>query len=348
MEFGSTMLHNVESLIRDERSGDFLLCRVPEPVRLGLNTKAQNNILFASNSEIRFVMEGDRVVLRLRRMPVGGSVRSQGILEVFQGDYQGSSEISPWSVTTDETEITIHRQDWSAIRRFAGEGYSFHPSVTRILLPYDWGCCLRDIKGDIRPPREQEMPAKCLLVYGSSITHGGNASVPSGTYPFRLARKLGYDLINLGCAGSCRMDDAMASYIGARDDWDMALFELGVNVMETWDGDRLYGRALAFLTAVLEARPDKQVFVTDMYYNRHDFDGDTRTALFRDAIQRCAAVLSGRYGERLHYINGLKAMDTPEGLSSDGIHPSDRGHEMIAERLAAYMAGYMAEIKQEV
>lgn len=348
MEFGSTILHNVESLIQDERSGDFLLCRVPESTRLGLNAKAQNNILFASNSEIRFVIEGDRAVLHLRRMPVHGPIRSQGILEVFQGDYQGSYEISPWPVTVDGTEITIHRQDWSAIQRFAGEGYSFHPSVTRILLPYDWGCCLRDIKGDIRPPREREMPGKHLLVYGSSITHGGNASVPSGTYAFRLARKLGYDLINLGCAGSCQMDEAMASYIGARDDWDMALFELGVNVMETWDGDQLYGKALAFLTAVLEARPDKQVFVTDMYYNRYDFDGDIRTTLFRGAIQRCASVLSGRYRGRLHYINGLKAMDTPGGLSSDGLHPSDRGHEMIAEQLAGYMAGKMAEIKKEV
>ena len=46
MEFGSTILHNVESLIRDEEAGDYLLCRVPEPTRLGLNMKAQKNILF--------------------------------------------------------------------------------------------------------------------------------------------------------------------------------------------------------------------------------------------------------------------------------------------------------------
>ena len=68
MEFGSTILHNVESLIRDEEAGDYLLCRVPEPTRLGLNMKAQKNILFASNSEIRFVMKGDSAVLGLRRL----------------------------------------------------------------------------------------------------------------------------------------------------------------------------------------------------------------------------------------------------------------------------------------
>lgn len=338
MEFGSAILHNVESLIYDKGAGDWLLCRVPEPIRLGLNPRAQKNILFASNSEIRFVMQGEEAVLRLRRMPAKEPVRPYGVLEVFQGDYQGSYEISPWPVSVDGTEITIRRQDWSAIQRFGGIGSSFHPSVTRILLPYDWGCCLKPVEGDIRPPGKHEMPERRLLVYGSSITHGGNASVPSGTYAFRLAQRLGYDLINLGCAGSCCLDRAMAGYIASRDDWDAALFEMGVNVIETWDADQLSSKALAFLTAVLEARPGRPVFVTDMYYNHYDFDGDARTAKFREAIERCVSVLARRYGGCLHYINGLTIMDTPEGLSSDGLHPSDRGHEMIAERLAGCMA----------
>lgn len=50
MEFGSTILHNVESLIRDEEAGDYLLCRVPEPTRLGLNMKAQKNILLPATA----------------------------------------------------------------------------------------------------------------------------------------------------------------------------------------------------------------------------------------------------------------------------------------------------------
>ena len=82
---GSTILHNVESLIRDEEAGDYLLCRVPEPTRLGLNMKAQKNILFASNSEIRFVMKGDSAVLGLRRMPAKGDIRSRGFWRCFRG-----------------------------------------------------------------------------------------------------------------------------------------------------------------------------------------------------------------------------------------------------------------------
>ena len=69
--------------------------RVPEPTRLGLNMKAQKNILFASNSEIRFVMKGDSAVLGLRRMPAEGDIRSPGGSGGVSGGLLGSYEISP-------------------------------------------------------------------------------------------------------------------------------------------------------------------------------------------------------------------------------------------------------------
>lgn len=81
-------------------------------------------------------MEGDRAVLRLGRMPAEGAVRSQGVLEVFQGDYQGSYEISPWPVTVDGTEITIRRDDWDMDRLY-GKALAFGApySAARKLFP---------------------------------------------------------------------------------------------------------------------------------------------------------------------------------------------------------------------
>lgn len=70
-----------------------------------------------------------------------------------------------------------------------------------------------------------------MLSYGSSITHGGGVSVPTSGYAFRLARKLGMDLRNLGLAGAAWMDEAMADYI-CEQKWDMATLELGINVVK--------------------------------------------------------------------------------------------------------------------
>ena len=118
MEFNRGLLYHVESLEQDDTYGDYIIGRIPEAVRRQLNPKAQSNMLFVSNSELRFVMEEDAVTIVLRRLPVSGQIKSRGILEVFSGDYQGSCEISPEVIDVNETEITIRRQDWSHICRF--------------------------------------------------------------------------------------------------------------------------------------------------------------------------------------------------------------------------------------
>lgn len=336
MEFNRGLLYHVESLEQDDTYGDYITGRIPEAVRRQLNPKAQSNMLFVSNSELRFVMEEDAVTIVLRRLPVSGQIKSRGILEVFSGDYQGSCEISPEVIDVNETEITIRRQDWSHICRFPRNPGGFAPQVMRVLLPYDWGCCIREIRGAIRPPKTEEMPEKRLLFYGSSITHGGNASVPSRTYAFQTAWELGYDFINLGSAGSAFMDCAMAEYIAGLTDWDAAVFELGVNVIEEWTDGQLYERAYQWIDTVKHAHPEKTVIVTDMYYNHYDFEGDERSDAFRKKIEECVSVLEKKY-DRLYYKKGTEIMGTFRGLSSDGLHPSDAGHTMIAQNLTNFM-----------
>ena len=61
MEFEQGLLYHVDGLLRDEAWGDFIISRIPESVRYQLNEKAQKNILFVSNSELRFVMEEETV-----------------------------------------------------------------------------------------------------------------------------------------------------------------------------------------------------------------------------------------------------------------------------------------------
>ena len=72
MEFEQGLLYHVDGLLRDEAWGDFIISRIPESVRCQLNEKAQKNMLFASNSELRFVMEEETVTIVLRRLPVSG------------------------------------------------------------------------------------------------------------------------------------------------------------------------------------------------------------------------------------------------------------------------------------
>lgn len=87
------------------------------------------------------------------------------------------------------------------------------------------------------------------------------------------------------------MDQALAEYIAGLKDWDAAVFELGVNVLEEWTDRQLYDRAYQWIDTVKRAQPEKPVFVTDFYYNHYDFEENGKSDAFRKKIKECTAVL---------------------------------------------------------
>jgi hypothetical protein len=261
-------------------------------------------------------------------------------MEVFQGDFQGSFEISPPVITTDHTDITITRQNWSNAALLSENcGWTFHPELTRVLLPYDWGCAIQSITGNICPPKPQDMPSKTLLTYGSSITHGGNSATPSGTYAMQLARMLHMDLVNMGFAGSAYMDAPLAEYLADKPGWDAALIELGVNVVELWTVEQFQKAAFAFLHTIASKNPGRTIFCTDIFQNHLDFKLDSQTAAFRDCLKSVTRELNL---PNLRYVDGYSLLTDVHGLSSDGLHPGNQGHQQIAENLYQIMASSLA------
>jgi hypothetical protein len=99
-----------EELLYNQAYGDYEILRVPQQVRSRLNPKAQKAIGYASNTELRFVMLGAQAEIGLRRLPAGEDILPTGILEVYQGDYQGSYQISPGVVTTEGMELVIKKK----------------------------------------------------------------------------------------------------------------------------------------------------------------------------------------------------------------------------------------------
>jgi len=72
-----------------------------------------------------------------------------GVLKVFQRDFHGSYGISPPVITTDHTDITTTLQNWSNAALISEKaGWNFPPELTRVLLPYDWGCAIQSITGN--------------------------------------------------------------------------------------------------------------------------------------------------------------------------------------------------------
>jgi hypothetical protein len=336
MLYKNAELYNVSELLKPAQGKGFWMSRIPEQVRASLNPKAQQAALNGCGCEIRFNLRGDRVRIVLQRDSVEG-IKDMGLLEIYRGTFQSSYEMTPRFIGNEEYEIIIDHTfgDMELLNRIAKEKkLVFDPELIRILLPFDWKCRLIAVEGDIEPPAPSQTPQQKLLAYGSSITHGGSAVAPSGSYAMRTASKLGMDLINLGFAGSAMLEQEMAEFISGSKDWDIAILELGVNVLDSWSPGEFAERAEGFLAAIAEQNVGKWIFCTDIFTMRMDLEGNPKAHEFRGVVKNLVHRLRQ---QKLVYLPGTELFPDASLLSADLVHPCSAGQELIAVNMAAWI-----------
>ncbi|GAA1475687.1 SGNH/GDSL hydrolase family protein [Nocardioides aestuarii] len=203
------------------------------------------------------------------------------------------------------------------------------------------------------------------LHHGSSISHGSNATTPTGTWPAVAARLAGLDLVNLGLGGSALLDPFVARTM--RDTpADVVSLKLGINLVNQ---DLLRVRALGpavhgFLDTIRDGHPDAPLLlVTPIHCAIHEdtpgptaFDpaslatgrlrfvaaGDpTEVAsgklTLRVVREVLAEVVDSRGDGRLVLVDGLSlygADDAARLPMPDDLHPDPATHRLIGERFA--------------
>ena len=332
MIFKNTELYNI-SEIEAAQNGSFNMLRVPKSVEKGLSPDAAERNKNCCGAEIRFNLKGDKAKLKLR-MPEGSAASRATVL--YGSIYSGWEEAVK-TIYDRETEIVVSNPyDKEALKRLTEENrLPFDSSLIRIMLEHS-NVQLIDIEGDTKPPRKEQTPEKKYLAYGSSITHGSIGLNAPNTYPNRTAELLGAELINLGFAGSARLEKCMADYIAERNDWDFATLEMGINVLNIEPGD-YRERITYFIEKVAESHPDKKVFCIDIFYTHSDFVQNGRAEMFRSIMRETLAKLNLK---NTVYINGLDVLAAVTGLSADLIHPSCTAIPVMAENLARIIRSY--------
>lgn len=323
MIYKGVELYNVQELLDVPGEEGKLCSRIPDTLRLRLNEFAQFRALETAGCEARFILQGERARLTLR------STERPSIIEVYQGCF-----LVGWHVVgTDRTEIVIERPaNLDELVRIT-ETYSlpFDARLTRVVLPWRPAALLFDIEGDVELPRAEQTPSVRYLAYGSSITHGNAAVRPTATYAMRTAQLLGVDLINLGFGGGAHLEREMADYIAARQDWDMATLELGINIIGSVDVSEFARRVGYFIATVAGSHPDQWVFAIDLFTCHYDLEADPKIVAFRGIVRRTVERLGL---PRLVYLSGLDLLPSVCGLTTDLVHPSPHGMEEMAHNLS--------------
>lgn len=322
-------IHNIEELIKND-DGSVSWIRVPSSVYDKMETEQGKRMCMGSTGvELRFVMESDSVTLRMRTK--GG----KGLFHVYRGSIQGGWEDHEVDkiVTNNIEDYIIKKSENIAVLKRISKDFDqpFSPEVVRVVFDRG-GFEILDIIGDVRSPQKEELPKKTLLAYGSSITHGSNSIDISHSWVSVIAYNLKMDCINLGMAGSCRMEPEIVDYIaseGEKEKWDVAILELGINVLD-WDKEKIIQRVDNTLIQIAGRNLEKPIYVISPFYSFDDYKKEGKAEKWRMLIEQEVKKLNY---SNVTYINGLDLLCDMSLISADEVHPNIYGVAQIAERI---------------
>jgi lysophospholipase L1-like esterase len=180
------------------------------------------------------------------------------------------------------------------------------------------------------PPRPEER-RKPIVVYGTSITEGGDASRPGMAYTAILGRRLDRPVINLGFSGNGPMELELARLLR---ELDPAVFVL--DCLPNMDAAQVKERAVPFVKILREARPQTPiVLVENITYQGSPYVAERRerAASKNAALEAAYRDLSASGVDKLFYIPGASLLGDDNDATVDGTHPNDLGFERMADAM---------------
>lgn len=344
-------LHNVAD-VRESRMG-LRLYRFPKPLCDSMGCEAAHSTYgryvsqTTTGCEIRFVTEGDRALIAL------SSLDQDGYVEVYRGDfryYTGYTYLYPIKKGQTTTIELIKSPAFEALdpslKRKAG---GFSPDVWRIVSDINFTMTLVDFEDygfSVRPPRPDEMPAKTLLCYGTSLTYGACASSQSICFCQLLGRLLNVNLLNKGMGGSCMNEAGVADYFASPAcQFDALLLENAVNMGA--HTDEYEARCTYLIDRLTAQKPHVPIYMMTCFPNgsvaaplraapvvKKELPSSSGNLETDAAIRR----LSARYPQ-VTLIEGANMLTDFTSLTCDLVHLSDYGHIEAAHHLASALQG---------
>jgi hypothetical protein len=205
-----------------------------------------------------------------------------------------------------------------------------------IYLPYHQGVLIKAIGVDentkFSAAGHQYAKPLPVVFYGSSVCQGNGALKPGMTYPAKLCRDLNLDFVSLGFGGAGKAEANVVDLVNSIPAC-CYIFDLG----------KSYGMqdATAYrkmLQTVRQAHPNVPLICVTPITSTlevHSKAYADRSRHTRDVMREAANefIKSGEKGVYLIEGTDLLGFDEHDGLSRDGVHPTDYGYSMIARKL---------------
>ncbi len=169
------------------------------------------------------------------------------------------------------------------------------------------------------------------LALGDSITQGMTADSPSLTWTALAARRLNWDLHNLGVGGAVLQ--AELGSLALELPWDMATIAFGANdFRRNRSLDNLEQETRALLKTLLE-RPSAKIYLLTPIPQIKQGAPNNEGLFLEDYGQAMSRAAIGL--ERVQVLDGKTLVDESQDLFADETHPNNVGMAQFAERFVA-------------
>lgn len=337
MIYDNMEFHNTAAL--EDRLGGKVLQRFPEKVRYGLGYQDHDRGRMYSQMpvgcEIRFVTDAHFFRISL------AAYENDNRIFVYRGNFLHKVlDLPAGRISTFHLEEPAGFKD---LKQEVLQGHRFSSDVWRIVMDKESAVIYygADFVGHtVRPPKKEEVPEYKWMAYGSSITFGGEAHLGINAYAMRTARKLNMDLYNKSIAGSCFCDESVVEYLAElAPQMNLVTLELGINMLRRFPEDIFRERAYHLIRRIREAAPETKVVVITPfragsgYQQMEENDGTRRYYGF-------TRILKEYPDSEVTVLDGQEILNDFSGLSTDLLHPSDEGHEIMAANLSEKLKEY--------
>jgi len=284
-----------------------------------------------AGGQIKFRSDSKRIAVKVKlptravmdHMPNTGS---SGVdMYLGDSDRQTFYGVSRFGVDDDEYTYEFPPLESSSMRDFT-LNFPLYNGVEEFSLALDEGASIAAPTAfvDDRP----------IIVYGTSIAHGGCASRPGMCYSNILSRKLNRPFINLAFSGNGKGEPEVAKHVASIENPAMFILDYEANCVSAEKLAETLPEFIRILRAKHSATPI--LVVSKVAYARevfHKSEKDGREACKKvemENVERCQAA-----GDKnIYFIDAefFQGEDFWE-CTVDGVHPTDLGFYRMAENL---------------
>lgn len=210
-----------------------------------------------------------------------------------------------------------------------------------VYLPAEQEVLIKAVGADagtmFTPARHQYARPLPVVFYGSSVCQGNGAIKPGMTYEAIACRRLNLDFVNLGFGGAGKAEPAIVDLVDSIPAC-CYVFDLGKSY-----GSQDRSAFEAMLRKIRGSHPKVPIIcITPIASSLelHSKDYSARSLHTRQVMREAADEFIRSGEQQVYLLEGtdLLGSDELDGMSRDGVHPTDYGYSIIAGKLAPVLS----------